>query len=754
MYKKNLLKNSIFIKYIATHIAILLIPIIIVTVVIYTINISKFKEEIIEKNYTSMENIRNVFDIKTNELMTLAQQTFSNTALIDINKGDFVDIMMELKNELSNYVGTNGYVYEMALYVPEIDYVFTSLGASSFNHYTNLLYSFNGMDTKQFREYLKNCETISNIPVEVKILPDARYRCCIIKESDLPSSRYIIILLETESINTIINAYDDDLLIFDSENRFITDNKRKHSIDVETIRNYLSQTNEPVKTIKFDNDKYCVSTVKSSDNGYQYVSIMRERDMFTQVIYLQIVYSAVLVIILIIGVLIITYSMKSFYSPVKKITSMLKGFNNEQGEFSDEFTSAEQGMNYLIQTQKSLADEVERAYEITRDYMLFKLINASISNIDEAKTQFEFYGIHFDFPYYYIALFNIEDIDIYNTSDILKVFREFVKDNNCITTDFVENNKICIILPSMHKNHNEENRSLVDSMKKVLEEITLCPITVCAGNPVDDISYLWHSYIEASSAYDYKLIKGKYGSLFFCDTFFNNQSSYSRKKIELLHTYIKAGEKDKAFLIIDEIADEVYKGELSLHTARCLCFDIANTVMNAAAEVFTGTDMEEVYLKRFDIASLVEFDSIEQLVNNVKLFLADVLNEKTIISLEDKENKRNNIKENMVNKIKQYIDENINQPYMCVDNIADHFKISTTYLGQFFKGKTGVTISDYITNLQIERTKMYLTETDLSIKEIAEELGYQNVSNFIRKFKSKTGVTPGIYRNANIKKDK
>ena len=44
MYKKNLLKNSIFIKYIATHIAILLIPIIIVTVVIYTINISKFKE--------------------------------------------------------------------------------------------------------------------------------------------------------------------------------------------------------------------------------------------------------------------------------------------------------------------------------------------------------------------------------------------------------------------------------------------------------------------------------------------------------------------------------------------------------------------------------------------------------------------------------------------------------------------------------------------------------------------------------------
>ena len=89
-------------------------------------------------------------------------------------------------------------------------------------------------------------------------------------------------------------------------------------------------------------------------------------------------------------------------------------------------------------------------------------------------------------------------------------------------------------------------------MKEFLTEITLCPITVCVGNPADDISNLWHSYIEACSAYDYKLIKGKYGSLFFCDTFFNNHSNYSRRKIDVLSTYIKAGEKEKTFEIIAE----------------------------------------------------------------------------------------------------------------------------------------------------------------------------------------------------------
>lgn len=105
----------------------------------------------------------------------------------------------------------------------------------------------------------------------------------------------------------------------------------------------------------------------------------------------------------------------------------------------------------------------------------------------------------------------------------------------------------------------------------------------------------------------------------------------------------------------------------------------------------------------------------------------------------------------MLSRIKQYIEENFNKPYICVDNIAEYFHISNTYLGQYFKAKTGMTISEYITQVQINHTKNLLVDTELSIREIAEQMGYTNVSNFIRKFKAKTGVTPGIYRKANEK---
>ena len=743
MYRKDNSKNSILKKYIASYIAILIIPLLIVNIVIFSINIGKFKNEIIEKNHVGMENIKNVFDIKTDELMNLALQAFSNVKLMNVSSSNFVDTMVEFKKELNNHVGTNGYVFEMALYVPEIDYVFTSLGASSFDKYSSLLYSFEGMSAEEFKNHLSGGEKIISMPVSVRNNPSEAYRAYIVKENDLPSSRYIILLLDNYYIKSVINGFDDDLLIFDSENQLITDNDRRHPLSYEVIAGYLENEIIPMKTVTFENDDYCISTIESQTNGYTYVSVIREKDLFTQIIYLQWINILVIIIILIIGVLIISYSMKSFYSPVKKLTSILQGYADDGNKNSNEFENAQQGIDNLIKNQKVLEDKVEKAYEITRDYMLFKLINASLTNIEDAKKQFEFYGIHFNLPYYYIALFHIEDIEVYNTSDVLKIFRAYVQDNDCIVTDFFENNKICVILPSLQKHHDEDNRKLIASMKEFLTEITLCPITVCVGNPADDISNLWHSYIEACSAYDYKLVKGKYGSLFFCDTFFNNHSNYSRRKIDILSTYIKAGEKEKAFEIIDDIANEVSNRELSLHTVKCMCFDLTSTVMNATIEMFGDADNDELYMKGFDISSLVEFESIEQLIVNVKTFLVDVLNKKSDTRAEEISG------DTMLGKIKQYITENFNKPYICVENIAEHFKISTTYLGQFFKGKTGYTISEYITQVQLDNTKKLLVETDMSIKEIADRMGYTNVSNFIRKFKAKTGVTPGIFRKAN-----
>ena len=67
-------------------------------------------------------------------------------------------------------------------------------------------------------------------------------------------------------------------------------------------------------------------------------------------------------------------------------------------------------------------------------------------------------------------------------------------------------------------------------------------------------------------------------------------------------------------------------------------------------------------------------------------------------------------------------------------------------LSQFFKEKTGQNVLDYSTDFRMERAKKLLSDPKLTLKEISQQVGYYNVSSFIRRFKQLNGVTPGDYR--------
>ena len=74
-----------------------------------------------------------------------------------------------------------------------------------------------------------------------------------------------------------------------------------------------------------------------------------------------------------------------------------------------------------------------------------------------------------------------------------------------------------------------------------------------------------------------------------------------------------------------------------------------------------------------------------------------------------------------------------------------HFSMTLTNLSQYFKNQTGQTVIDYTTNLRMEKAKELLISTELGLNDIPLQVGYLNVSSFIRRFKQLTGLTPGQY---------
>lgn len=77
--------------------------------------------------------------------------------------------------------------------------------------------------------------------------------------------------------------------------------------------------------------------------------------------------------------------------------------------------------------------------------------------------------------------------------------------------------------------------------------------------------------------------------------------------------------------------------------------------------------------------------------------------------------------------------------------VADYVNINADYFCRLFKAETGTTFNSYLTNYRIQKAIELLANTDLKVYEVAEKVGYSNLSYFSRVFKKVTGVNPFFY---------
>ena len=83
---------------------------------------------------------------------------------------------------------------------------------------------------------------------------------------------------------------------------------------------------------------------------------------------------------------------------------------------------------------------------------------------------------------------------------------------------------------------------------------------------------------------------------------------------------------------------------------------------------------------------------------------------------------------------------------MRLQDLADEANLSIYYYSHKFKERTGFAPMDYLTNTRIEKAKALLIETDMSIEEIAGQVGYAASAGLIKAFKKVEGVSPNRFR--------
>ncbi|KAB8314715.1 helix-turn-helix transcriptional regulator [Tolypothrix campylonemoides VB511288] len=100
-----------------------------------------------------------------------------------------------------------------------------------------------------------------------------------------------------------------------------------------------------------------------------------------------------------------------------------------------------------------------------------------------------------------------------------------------------------------------------------------------------------------------------------------------------------------------------------------------------------------------------------------------------------------------LNQVKDFIEEGLAEDLSIAD-MAAVVHMSQFHFARAFKTATGQSPHRYLTQRRMERAKVLLSVTRLSVAEVAYRVGFYNTSHFTAQFRKATGTTPKAYRDS------
>jgi len=83
-----------------------------------------------------------------------------------------------------------------------------------------------------------------------------------------------------------------------------------------------------------------------------------------------------------------------------------------------------------------------------------------------------------------------------------------------------------------------------------------------------------------------------------------------------------------------------------------------------------------------------------------------------------------------------------------IQELADLEHYNVSYYCEWFLKKTGITPLKYIQNVRLRKAKELLVDTDFSLLQVAQQVGYEYQSSLTKLFKESEGISPSNYRKS------
>ncbi|TXK77637.1 AraC family transcriptional regulator [Paenibacillus sp. N3.4] len=772
--KKLFQTNKLFSKILMYFLS-LLIPIVIIGLTVY-FNVNQVvKKDASQKLMDNLKFSSQTVDIYLRSAQLNNNNLFSNPIIeqnvkpyIQMTNEEKVNLQLIVKALAGNRNAISSFIDHIFMYTDSVK-IYTSQEMADFDMFFDKFYRMESYDKEYWKQKLKTSGLF-------ELLPPTKVQSYI--ESDI--SRMVIPSVTTQYVNgrlvTMVTSLSLPAIaaslknnaIFPCTAYLILDKKHQvilneSGFSMEMIEKISKRFTEVENTVFMEvgDEQELIVHMPSEAFGWDYYSITPTKAFGKEPASILSLIFWICITLMIIGVCFSLIFSINLYNPIKNIRNILVqsekeiNFTYEQRS-RDELSLIGSRIDQLIQQNRDAVLKVSLYSNGLLDHFFASLFRgqpwAHQETLDQVLNDIGFKGDSYlccCFMFHYKERFyrDIEEADRLLIQEKMKkllwgIMQQHV---NCYLMEYEHNFYVCMV----NLKQEADNQRLVlalDHIKKTFEyDMIYTELIIGLGKTYSKVSDMAKSYSDAITAMDQRKDHSDMAIADAVGLTIEQNYFYSFLDEKKIVNGLKAGNVDVIIAEVDSLIQANKSRGVSYAYLGALLVELWNTGIRYVNERQLDihillTEAEYAVLANKNITPNEFTDRVHRLINFYERIVAETLT---------KGERRTGT---VTSFITTFIENNYAKD-IYLESIANEIGLSAKYVSRLFKETTGTSITDYISIIRMAKAKELLTETELKINEIAERIGMNSRTTFLRMFKKHEGISPADYRHIHRKKE-
>ncbi len=98
-------------------------------------------------------------------------------------------------------------------------------------------------------------------------------------------------------------------------------------------------------------------------------------------------------------------------------------------------------------------------------------------------------------------------------------------------------------------------------------------------------------------------------------------------------------------------------------------------------------------------------------------------------------------------RLREHVEESYSEP-IPLEKAASVAALERSYFSTYFRAKVGITFTEWLRQVRVEKAMEFMKASDFSISEVAGAVGFKDLRTFERAFKKHTLTTPREFKKS------